>query len=108
MNSYEISFKLEIEFGFNGDNGNQTISIMRLMRACELFGIEFDWNLAVKGSLHGHVGYMVLEDKRSVWFILLDQEERNEHKGCSIAYSLCRPPYEGDYPNGETIEEIFE
>lgn len=86
MNPYEISAKLE-NFGYEGDNSNQTISILRLMRACEVLEQVFDFENAAQGILYGEVGHFTQPDGSQVHFRMRDAEEREDTPG-DIQYTL--------------------
>ena len=103
MTAYEISNRLA-ELGYDGDNSTQTSSMMHLMDACEAFGVPFSIEDHQQCSLQGHVGWYREGPNRSVWFILLDREEREQHPGASVTYSLHFDP---GYPNGEIITRIY-
>lgn len=109
MNSYEISDKLE-EYGYIGDNANQTISMLYLLHAASIFNIDDGkiWDgLQTKHALYGNVGNIYLEGTKSLWFSLLDSGERIDYPGCTVCYMIRGDEFDSGVANGDILIKIF-
>jgi hypothetical protein len=106
MNSYEISACLET-LGYEGNNATQAMSMMHLTEACAEFQIPFCLDFHDKCSLYGHVGHYRESADISVWFILLDREEIDQHPGCSVKYSLHGKEADLGAANGPTLKQVY-
>ena len=111
MNAYDISQKL-CQYGYDSDNTSQTSSMLHLLDAADKFGIDSDvvWSALSRGhALYGHVGHIYIDESStsSLWFALLDNDERELHPGMVVRYSIRGIEYDEGCANGDEIKVIY-